>query len=389
MAVIGLIGRLKAAFMCTCTLFQEERGKMISRRTFVQSAAPSSAALVGPAVARAQSSPPYRIVYDDFRDGFAAANQFTGTGPKWYYFGAGPFLGNDAIAETSRYRGLSVRASGSNPRTGRPAFSLTLGQEGSAENPLALPGAVDHVKWLVYANHTATSGFPGFDAVAGQQLNLEAWISGETYGTAGHPFGSAVTDPGDDLRLAAFAFNTIDFETFMVFDFFITNRHVYAFYERLPFGRGPQLGNYAAFSFAVRAAAREPEDQHHLRIAYNRSLGRVSWYVDGGLALEVNRIGRRIDRRYMTLDHGGEEVTVSPRQLCNGMGLFTLLDAYLPSKRSLVRLSNSPGFYFNPEMGPPAEAAFVDGQSMRGSRLFGQGASLRMRRTVISSVRPE
>src|SRR5262249_14826792 len=154
-----------------------------------------------------------------------------------------PFLGNDGIEATSN-QGLSVRSSGTNPKTRQPAFALTLGQEGTRDNPLGLPGGIDHVKWLVYMNHLARTGFPGFDAVAGQVLSFEWWIRGQSFGMAGHPFGSAVIDPDDDLRLGSVAANGIDFETFMVFDFFMTNKRVYAFYERLPFGRGPQLGNY-------------------------------------------------------------------------------------------------------------------------------------------------
>lgn len=358
---------------------------MFSRRSLIQSALP---ALAIPQLLPAQSSSS-RAVYDDFRDGFAPVDLFTGSGSKWNYFSAGPYIGNDAVTSTSPTRGLSVAARGINPGTGKPAFSITLGQEGSAENPFSLPGGVDHVKFLVYANRAASSGFPGFDALPGRELHLETWIRGQTHGVSGHPFGSAVTQPDDDLRLAACAFNTIDFETFMVFDFFITNRHVYAFYERLPFGRGPQLGNYAAFSFAVRSEEREPDQYHHLRLSYYRDTGRVRWFVDGNLVLEVNRIGRLINRRYMTLDHGGTEVAVRPRQLCGGLGMFSLLDAYLPTKRSLVKLSNSPGFYFDPERGQPTSVAFVDANSARSSRLFGQGASMQVRRVNIVSSPPE
>jgi hypothetical protein len=42
------------------------------------------------------------------------------------------------------------------------------------------------------------------------------WGSGQAFGVATHPFGSAVKDPQSDLRLASFAMNAIDDETGMV-----------------------------------------------------------------------------------------------------------------------------------------------------------------------------
>ena len=122
---------------------------------------------------------------------------------------------------------------GVNPQTGKPAFTKTVVQE-SDPRSLGLPGGVDHVKWLVYANHLSSRGWPGFDAGTDRQVGCEAWVGGQTFGVSGHPFGSAVQNANDDLRLAAFAMNTIDVETFMVFDMFMTNEGIYAFYERLP-----------------------------------------------------------------------------------------------------------------------------------------------------------
>ena len=57
-----------------------------------------------------------------------------------------------------------------------------------------------------------------FDAVLGEELQINMWACGRTFGTAAHPFGSAVTNPATDLRLATFAMNTLDLEPGMVFD---------------------------------------------------------------------------------------------------------------------------------------------------------------------------
>ena len=337
-------------------------------------------AVAGAAVAEADE---HARVWDDFRGGFSVGTPDA----RWFYFASGPFVGDDGIASTSRAGGLTVRARGTNPTTGEPAFTRTLGQEGAADNPSALPGGLDHVKWLAYMNHLASSGVPGFDAVAGRELAFQAGLSGESFGTAGHPFGAAVRDPGDDVRLAAAAMTAIDFDTFMVFDLFLTNRRIYAVYERLPFARS-RYGDYAAFTYMVPVATRTPNEWHALKIAYQKAAGTVRWFVDQREVFRVTRIGRRIDRRYLTIDHGGVEADVSPNQLDGGLGLFTLLDGYRPSNRALVRLSTADGFYGNVGTGhvaAPGTGYFRDEKSAPGSRLFGQGAVLRAQACAVSS----
>jgi len=81
-----------------------------------------------------------------------------------------------------------------------------------------------------------------------------------------------VRNPDDDLRLASVAVSVSDPETSIVFDFFVTNKEIYAFYERLPQAR-TALGNYAAFSSMIPVAQRSPGDQHHLKICYDQAYG--------------------------------------------------------------------------------------------------------------------
>lgn len=312
-------------------------------------------------------------LYDDFRNGFSAS----GPTDKWGYFGFGPnFTGDDGIESVSG-QGLRVVPRGVNPQTGKPAFTKTVVQE-SDPRSLGLPGGVDHVKWLVYANHLSSRGWPGFDAGTDRQVGCEAWVGGQTFGVSGHPFGSAVQNANDDLRLAAFAMNTIDVETFMVFDMFMTNEGIYAFYERLPFGRGAQLGNYHAFSFAKRVADNKPGDLHKLAISYDKASNTVNWSVDGRIVQTVSRLGLPIDRANMVLDHGGTPTEVTLNQLNCGMGTFTLLDAGKAS--GLAKISTAPGFYYKPQVGEPAPQNFVDNASVDGSRLFGQGAEINVKK---------
>jgi hypothetical protein len=320
---------------------------------------------------------PYRMVWDDFGDGFVT----DGPDARWSYVAGGGYVGDDGIEQTSR-RGLHVRSSGTNPVTGAPAFVNTIAQED--DNPTGHYGGADHAKWLVYADHTASTGFAGFDAVPGQELSCSATMSGEVFGTEGHPFGDAVEDPDDDLRLASVMLNTIDNETSTAFDFVLTNDRIYAFYGRPPFARGT-LGNYAAFSHTIPLARRDPGDRHHFRIAYDRSAGVVRWLIDGEEAFRVDRIGLMLDRDTLTLDHGGVETPVAPRQLSCGMGLLSLMDGSYPTGQALVRLSSADDHYFGTDAGQPVPQVFVDEESRGSSRLFGQGAELDISRFVVSS----
>ncbi len=180
--------------------------------------------------------------------------------------------------------------------------------------------------------------------------------------------------------------NAIDPETSTVLNFFITNEQIYAFYERLPNLRR-QLGNYAAFSYAIPVADRSPHDRHRLQISYDRSAGVARWLVDGNEIYQVRRLGHRLaSREHLMLDHGGEETLVEPRQFNFGMGMIPLLDGELPGQSALVRLSSADGFYFDPATGEPNPQTFLDDQSVESNRLFGQGAELNMSRFVVSSV---
>ena len=273
---------------------------------------------------------------------------------------------------TTSNKGLEVVSSGTNQKTGKPAFTKSLAQE---EVNGGIPGAVDHVKWLAYMNHQSSKGFPGFDAISGKELSFETGFLAEPM-EHNHIHLEKCKDP-NDMRLASFAFNTMDMETFMVFDFFITNNQIYVFYERLPFGR-ETLGNYAAFSYKIPVAEREPDDFHKLKISYDKDKGVVSWFINNSKVFSVDNIGHHIDDKYLILDHGGEEELVKPDQLVAGLGLFSLLDAAEDGK-GLVRLSSEENFYLDPSASTPTPLSFVDEQSLESNRLFGQGAKLEVK----------
>jgi hypothetical protein len=315
---------------------------------------------------------PHHTVWDRFDNGFSVGTPDA----RWIYFEYGPFVSNDGVATTSA-EGLRVVPKGMNPSTGKPAYTVTLAPETDATG---VPGQFDHCKWLVYANHKASTGVPGFDAVRGQTLAFETWMSAQMFGTHAHPFGSAVQDPDDDLRLAMAGQNAIDLETGMVFDFLFSNKRLYAFYERLTFARTPQ-NNYAAFTYCIPVADRTPDTLHHTKIAYDRAAGVVRWLVDGKEVFRVNKVGRRIDPKWQLMEHGGEEEEVEMRQLNCGMGMFTLLDA-----SGLVRLAGNSSYYQPPHGKEASKLQFVDEESQPRNRLFGQGAELRLQRYIVSST---
>lgn len=325
---------------------------------------------------------PYRLVWDDFKDGFTTE----GPNAKWRHFSLGDGDADDGRVSTGP-DGLRVRAGRDLPADGRPAFTRTYGQQDIER--LGLPGAADHIKWLAHTTHTASTGQPGFDALPGQVLTFETWVRARSHGVQNHPFGELVADPDTDLRLGAAALPLIDPETLTVVTFFLTNRRIYATYERLESAR-PALGDYASFLFAVPVADRTPDASHHLAISYDRSAGTIHWEVDG---TEVHRLGRLgmlpPTRAHMLLDHGGVETPVEPRQLNGGMGMFTILDAAWPTAAAStgpVRISPDSGSYTDPRRGAPHRQDFLDDKSLPGSRLFGQGVELHLERFVVSAA---
>jgi Family of unknown function (DUF6081) len=305
---------------------------------------------------------------------------------RWFHFSAGSFIANSGIV-TSSDNCLRVRAPGGNPSTGEPMFVSSVAQERTQRDiDVPLPGGLDHPKWLIYSNQHSTHGTPGFEPRPGRKLMLEAVLGGRTYGTSAHPFGDAVLDPEDDLRLATYAFTTIDFETLMVFDFMLTNKSIFAFYERLPYARHV-LGQYAAFSNATRVADNAPGRMNALAIVYDTTTNAVEWRVEGLVVARVQGLGLLPNRENLVLDHGGVPTQVSPRQLACGVGLFTLLDATPPGGgAALVKASDAAHFYFDCANEPGRAPTFVDPSSLETSRLFGQGAELIVRDVRVSWI---
>ena len=321
--------------------------KRFGRRTTLLALA--LVALVAPIAAMA--SPGKVLLKDDFKNGLDLTNT-------WALLEVPSiFLADDGIVSTSN-QGLYVKASGTNSTTGEPAFVKTS------------PGDFDHVKWMADTQHLSSNFYPGYDATPGKELQCNDWVRGRTFGTAAHPFGALVTDPNTDLRLASFSMNTIDWETSMVFDVWITNNAVYPYYERLNL---TGTATYQAFSSVFPPVHRNPNDQTKVTVAYNRSAGIVRWLVDDKEVARVTHIGFPAPGATMLINHGGTPELAAPRQLNCGMALFTLLDGALGSSTGLVSLAP-------PYVLPTSFAG--------GPNLWGQGAEMHVQRFEIDSVDP-
>lgn len=295
-----------------------------------------------------------RILFsDDFSSGLEG----------WDFSRFGSFVCDDGII--TKDNGLHVVPKGVNASTGEPAFSLSL------------PGVMDHIKWAMNARSNSSTGFPGFETPSSGSLVMKCTLGGSVYGVSSHPFGSAVRNPSADFRLASIAMVNMDPESNVVLDFFLTEKLIYAVYERTPLGR-EKLGNYASFSYAVPVQERSNGDVHELEIVYSASLNSASWRVDGREVYSVTGLGRRIEEKYMFIDAGGEEMEVRPRQFTSGLGLFSILDGSLAGGPALVNIAG--GSDLN------SASDYVDSEGLEKNKLFGQGAELVCQRFTVSSV---
>ena len=163
----------------------------------------------------------------------------------------------------------------------------------------------DNVKALIYSTADFAPGPRGL-------LTVEAEMRVETFGTAANPFGA---DAGD-VRLGCGAFNTIDFKTSMVFDFFVSGTRVVPLYERLPFTLSKD-NQYPLFSELMPVdVPTAPGQWHRYGITYDRARDRVAWCVDGAVVAERDAVGAPPGAR-------GPIVKIDTMKI--GGGLFTML----------------------------------------------------------------
>ena len=101
------------------------------------------------------------------------------------------------------------------------------------------------------------TGLPCFKAPDNGEIYYEGRLVVETYGTENNPFSVSA----DDFRLSSGGMVSIDFDTFMVYDFFMSATKAYAVYERLAFDQ--KVKDPAAFfTYMVPVMGFEPGARH-------------------------------------------------------------------------------------------------------------------------------
>ncbi|ACU75330.1 conserved hypothetical protein [Catenulispora acidiphila DSM 44928] len=242
----------------------------------------------------------WRVVFrDDFRAGSALAPG------SWRLRPAGAGLPDgDGVVSTGS-AGLVVVPAHTDPDTGEPAFSPTDG-------PL---GEMDHLRWAAFAD------VPPPDAAG--RTEVSATISAQGFGLDRHPYGDSVPDPHRELKCGAAVLICVDRPTGIVLDFIVTDRCVFAVYERLAF---PGT-DWAGFSYAVPVLDREPGDHHDLAILYDAPAGTARWSVGGEQVLAVDELGLRLPgeqaARFAKRDNGLRAQIAVPAQFSFGLGVFT------------------------------------------------------------------
>ncbi len=264
------------------------------------------------------------------------------------------------------------------------ALTLTPGA-GAAER-----AGASHSEKILFADDISK----GFDAQQtwllgssntpdGELAQGDGVITSHARGIAVVPTGS---DPQSDPRLASATVITVDHASHTVANFSVTNHEVHAVYQRLPV----ESGEYAALYYSVPVFKRTAGQPVKLRIRYDQGGKRVSWLVNGQTVLSTNKIGTHaFDRRYLRIEHEGPDEQVTATSVQCGIATGNLLDggggANDRDKAGLVRLEDSPDFYYDPAEGAPAPQKFHDDRSLLSNRLWGQGVTLKVRSFSITT----
>jgi hypothetical protein len=243
---------------------------------------------------------PWRVVFrDDFRAGFQVRPGF------WRLRPASADLPEGDGVVSAGPAGLVVVPAHTDPDTGDPAFTPTDGRLGE----------MDHLRWAAFAD--------GPQLGPGGRTEVSATIAAQGFGLDRHPYGDSVPDPHRELKCGAAVLICVDRPTGIVLDFIVTDRAVFAVYERLAF---PGT-SWAGFSYAVPVLDREPGDGHDLAIAYDAPAGTARWSVGGEQVLAVDSIGLRLpearSQRFAKRDNGLPDQIAVPEQFSFGVGVFT------------------------------------------------------------------
>lgn len=223
---------------------------------------------------------------------------------------------------------------------------------------------------------------------------------------------NGIVDSKIDPRPCCGAFNVVDFNTLLVFDFIITNKMVYALVERLPFNL-PEWGGsqtYNAYTHLIPVHAREIcenddplDDILKLGISYDYTRGVVKWLIKNKEVFRINNPGKFLDAKYRVTQITPigqpaypQHVVRSP-DLWVGFGTFSLLEASYPinplNQVNVGLVNFTMGGYFpyaDANAAPPdansiALNYLADLPQLNNTTVFGQGADLRIKKLKVST----
>lgn len=289
-----------------------------------------------------------------FKENFASGLKTAKLGDRnapWFFYERPGFISRDPSAKVSTVKGeLTVDI---------PRYSLTT------------IGVNDHSKFLIYSNSmNSDRGFPGFKAPDNGEIYYEGRVVVETYGTENNPFNVAA----DDFRLSSGGMVSIDFDTFMIYDFFMTATKAYALYERLPFDQ--KVKDPAAFfTYVVPVMDLEPSARYHYKLSYNKSRYRVMYYIDGKHVFAIDEFGRRLAKEYDSYSqfkdlpgsgNPDDLPLVQSNQRIVGGGLFTMLDGGMRHGKELANIHD-------PSLNP-------------SKKVFGQGGKIVLSDIVVGTT---
>lgn len=267
-----------------------------------------------------------------FREDFTGGLVTEGPGAPWRLRPVDGLVGGDGLVRGGP-DGLVVVPSAADPRTRRPAFTEPKpGPDG---------GAPHHLRWGAFTTGGTAGARGGFAAEPGELLSVTAEMGLRGFGLRSHPYDD-VDEPTAAPGLGVGGLISVDLESGIIFDFFVTHSRLYAVYERLALQPDAE---FASFTYCVPVAERAPGQLHRLEICYDAAAAAVHWKADGQQVLSVDRIGfRSLDARWLRRDNGGREEAVQPRGLSFGLGLF--LERYFGQGVRLsvrrLRVSTSP-----------------------------------------------
>lgn len=288
--------------------------------------------------------------------------------------------------------------------------TMTIDSEGLliVANPFTatIPLGNEHPKNLRYWKDPFVLS-DDYEILYSSEIAVEQYVSIDM---VPEPMRSRIRNVDEDIRLCSGAINTLDVETWTVFDIFFSNEKIYCFVERLPFGQTEE-NKYAAYSAAVYTHMRTADPYNDfVKVAIGLQKTCAHFYINDEMVFTVPRIGVRQADSYRVLDHQGAAQNISINQSYFGFGLFSLLDMQLPynyarqlvqndfganqSASGLVQLDNTSAYgEILPGQADGDDRPIVDptvtwainlndpayGSNNQTAKLFGQGAAIRLK----------